>query len=168
MSCCTITLDVGKLEGLEADLKANSRSYVKVGILAKNAGRRDGSLLNNPTRGLIHEVGSFSRNIPERSFLVMPLRMKLGQALKKLGDPAVWNKLLVDFGFAILFDVIGNEAVGVILEAFATGGFGQWPQLSPWTVRQKGNADILIDTGEMRGAISYEVVARGPRKKATP
>jgi hypothetical protein len=46
-----------------------------------------------------------------------------------------------------LLGVMGEETVQ---EAFATGGFGQWPALRPRTIQRKGSSRILIDSAQLR------------------
>lgn len=54
---------------------------------------------------------------------------------------------------------------GMIGEDAAKGWFGNpknnWPSNSPKTVRQKGSDSPLIDTGEMRKAITYLIERKG-------
>jgi hypothetical protein len=54
-----------------------------------------------------------------------------------------------------LLGVMGEETVQ---EAFATGGFGQWPALRPRTIQRKGSSRILIDSAQLRKAVTSRVV----------
>ena len=53
---------------------------------------------------------------------------------------------------------LGVVAEGTIQKAFATGGWGEWPKLSPVTIRRKKSSKILIDTSQLRRSISSRVV----------
>ena len=44
-------------------------------------------------------------------------------------------------------EVLGIAGVQTVEEAFRTGGFGRWRSLKPATIRRKGSAAILIDSG---------------------
>lgn len=56
-----------------------------------------------------------------------------------------------------LCTVIGAKTVEVIQMEFSTSGFGKWEPNSEFTIKRKGSAMPLIDTGKLRGAITYEV-----------
>ena len=54
---------------------------------------------------------------------------------------------------------LGVYAEETIQEAFNTGGWGVWPKLALSTVKRKGSSRILIETAQMRKAISSRVVS---------
>lgn len=56
-----------------------------------------------------------------------------------------------------LCTAIGAKTVEVIQMEFSTSGFGKWEPNSEFTIKRKGSAMPLIDTGKLRGAITYEV-----------
>ena len=56
---------------------------------------------------------------------------------------------------------LGAKAVEIIQEAFSTGGFGEWQANSSLTIKNKGSAQPLVDTGRLSGAITYEVESNG-------
>lgn len=135
----------------------------KVGILGdstrgKGANKSGKTYPNNAEIGAVHEFGSPARNIPQRSFLRIPIsenlesRMafsgafnqdSLAQVLKQ-GTMLPWVKKMTALAEAI------------VLEAFATGGFGKWPS---W--RRQGytnnTGQLLIDTQQLRNSITSEV-----------
>ena len=164
-----VQLNSAPLEGLIQNLDAAENAYLKVGILGDYAGRtpdetgtkRKDSDLTNPQLGLFHEFGSMKSHLPERSFLRMPILFKLPDSLKKMASPEEWRKIIMERGFIHLLDLIGNEAIGIIADAFHTGGFGTWEKLKPATIRRKKNSDILIDTGQLSRSITYAVVLKG-------
>ena len=57
--------------------------------------------------------------------------------------------------------IIGASAVEQIQEAFQSEGFGEWKANSLFTIADKGSANPLVDTGKLRGAITYEVNENG-------
>ena len=133
---------------------------VKVGILgsdgSKQAKNDDNELgkITMATLGAIHEFGSTKANIPARSFIQMPLERKFKQELSRNKG---FKQALKELDITKLNNEAGLTATVVINDAFASGGFGEWTPLKPETIRRKGSDGILIDTGDLRRSISYEV-----------
>ena len=99
--------------------------------------------------------------IPARSWLQMPLE-KSSELRKKIiakfGSKEDVIEYIAQTGDLMsLAIMLGAAAVEQIQEAFSTGGFGEWAANSPVTVAQKGSAMPLIDNGDLRGAVTYEV-----------
>lgn len=149
-----VKLDLSGLEELKKKLPKNM--YAKVGILsADNA--REGKF-GNAELGLIQEVGSFSRNIPARSWLMMPLTERKKDIVKFLQSKKA-KDLVENADFETLLTLIGFKAEEIIDEAFTSSGFGKWKPNSPVTIKRKGSSRPLIDTSELRRAVSSEVVS---------
>lgn len=145
------------LDGLAKIKKELSKGYyAKVGILGDDAVRTDESGISNPELGMIQEFGSLTNNIPPRSFLRMPIELKRREIAKFLTSKSS-RKLIETMQIEKLFARLGVFAEGIVQGAFATGGYGQWPSLKPATVKRKGSAAPLIDTGQLRQSISSEV-----------
>ena len=138
-------------------------AYVKVGLWGSRRARKDKTAPNNPTIGAVHEFGSFTKGIPQRSFLRMPLIEYLPEAIKALGEES-WRALILEKGFAAALTQLGVLAVSVVQDAFESGGFGKWAPLKKATIRRKKSSAILIDTGDMRQDIRFKVVM--PKLKA--
>lgn len=145
-----ITSDFSKLNQFVKGLK--SPYVVDVGIFGKKNGRDKGGQTNAEI-GFRHEFG---KGVPKRSFLRMPIfqysedilaAVKKAGALKKIADGKMIG-VLADLGVAC-------EAV--ILQAFASRGWGSWAPNRPSTVRRKGSDSPLIDTGQLRRSISSAV-----------
>ncbi len=149
------------LDGLDNLRKQLGNSYVtRVGILGGKAAREDDAPMNNAEIGLIHEFGSEGANIPPRSFLRLPLEEKRRELMKAFASNS--TKAAIESGeFKQVFLNLGIKAEEIIQEAFASGGFGHWPALKASTVASKGSSAILIDTGQLRRAITSDVVKRG-------
>ena len=133
---------------------------IKVGILGSNGSKQakndDNELgkITMATLGAIHEFGSVKANIPARSFIRMPLETKYKEELSRNKG---FKQALKELDIAKLNNEAGLTATVVINDAFASGGFGEWTPLKPETIRKKGSDGILIDTGDLRRSISYEV-----------
>lgn len=135
-------------------LKEMKTKHVAVGVLESEATKRVYG--NDVTVGqvaAIHEYG-LGHN-PQRSFLKLP------QELKQKEISAFINKQMekVFEGMSVAkgLGLIGQYNVNLIQDAFATGGFGKWDGLDPYTVQRKGSSGILIDTGILKNSNSYEV-----------
>lgn len=162
----SVTLNVAPLRRLQAQFALMGASRVHVGLFANTASRvnRRSGIDHNPSLGAVHEFGaSFSRKgtgstttIPRRSFLEMPLSLYLGSELLRSG--ANWIELIATRGLPYALARLGLVGEDVVQEAFATGGFGNWPALAPETIRRKGSSAILIESAQMRKAISSRVV----------
>jgi phage gpG-like protein len=146
------------LRGLNNFVKGISeKSFVKVGIFGKKAKRKQG-VLTNAEIGAIHEFGSFSRGIPDRSFLRLPLFQKSEQILSESSKGSL--KMLVDGNLVGLLKRFGIVCENAIQEAFASAGFGAWAPNAPSTIRRKGSSAPLIDVGELRRSIASKVERR--------
>lgn len=158
-----VTLDTGKLAELRAQLKAYRGSYVKVGILGDDNRPKVPGKLSGPDLGAVHELGSASSTppIPRRSFLKVPLIDQLPQAIQQRG-PAYWRRAILEKGVLWSLQALGVEGENVVQQGFATGGFGKWQPLAPYTIKKKGAAAILIEKGFMRKAVHSAVVKGRP------
>lgn len=145
----------------------NSGMGVRVGIMGRTAsrvneqGKKDRSMAGNADIGAVHEFGSFSKNIPMRSFLRMPILEKSDMIL---GDVKKNAELHLSKGniMQVLVD-LGIAAQTAIHRAFVSSGFGRWPALkdpSRGGKNKRGKSMPLWDTGQLQRSITYEVVAK--------
>ena len=146
--------DLTGLTNLSKGLGAKYK--VQVGIFG-GKGSRKGGALTNADVGAIHEFGSFSRGIPARSFLRMPIRFKTARIMKEAGKKFL--ELFSAHRKNIFWESLGIAAEGVIQEAFSTGGYGKWPKLAAATAKRKGSDAILIVTAQLRRSIASRVKA---------
>ena len=103
-------------------------------------------------------------NMPKRSFLEMPLKMKLNFNESEMKDikKAAWKSFFIKQNPKHFFEILGAKAIDIIEEAFATNGFGTWQAWSKAYARKrkgKGN-NILTDTGKLRHSISFKVIKK--------
>lgn len=153
----SVSMDLAVLDKIRDHITAGS--YVKVGVLGSDAMRSDGEGASNVDIAITQEFGSVSRNIPPRSFLRMPIQQKEKQIRAFVASKKVMDCLLsgkVERGLKF----VGLYAEAWIQSAFASRGFGKWKPNAPATVRRKGSDKPVIDTGELRRAISSEVVLK--------
>lgn len=143
-----------KLEDLNKNAK--QKIFAKVGILGDDSNRTNDDGVTNAEVGLVHEVGSKTRNIPRRSFLEDPLTIKKDEINKTAGKLIIEN-IAEKNGMTKIFKKIGIKAEAIIQEAFASGGFGTWADLEEQTIKRKGSSSKLIDKSELRKSISSGV-----------
>lgn len=178
----------GKLENI---IKALSKEItVKVGLLTDKGGSDSVSdNLDIAGLGAIQEFGCqipvtdkmrgfFFHNfgvrlkastthiiIPSRSFLQMPLErrqdvMKKFKASIGDGDDALYY-IEKTGDIESIGIVLGSAAVEQIHEAFNTSGWGQWEPNNELTAEGKGSAMPLVNTGNLKQHITFEVEKNG-------
>ncbi len=147
--------DLSKLQTFVKGM--DDKHQVQVGIFGNKSSRLDTKALSNAEIGAIHEFGSFSRGIPPRSFLRMPLHTHPDQILKQVAPGA--KEMLAAGKKVMLLKRLGIACENVIQAAFASRGFGSWKANKASTIRRKKSDSPLIDTGQLRRAIASRVVA---------
>lgn len=112
------------------------------------------SLLTNATVGAAHEFGT--TKLPQRSFLRVPLTENLQGALETSGafDKTALNEVVRTGSLDPWIKKAGVVAESVVLGAFDTGGYGKWP---PSDMTKKENHQTLVETQQLRNAITHEV-----------
>jgi hypothetical protein len=136
------------------------RSYrVRIGVLGAGVARSSGGGSNAQILAA-HEFGAYGKGIPMRSVLRNTLHVKQSEIISttmRLSWKAVMHGDLKQ-----LFEVLGVLCVRFMLEAFDSAGFGSWAPLKLKTIRYKigRNPQPLVNTGQMRGAISYDVKSK--------
>jgi|AntAceMinimDraft_6_1070360.scaffolds.fasta_scaffold00196_19 phage gpG-like protein len=129
---------------------------ILIGIMGEKAQRKDEDKLTNADIGLVHEFGT--ENIPQRSFLMLPLQEKFDQYVKKSGimSKNTLKEIVKEGGLESLAKKLALIAERVVLDAFDTGGFGQWP---PSNMKNKKVQQTLVETQQLRDSITTKVVA---------
>ena len=148
-----IKFDLTKLKNIQEELKKN---YItKVGILGTKNNARGNSEGTNSFIGAVHEFGSITRNIPQRSFLKVPLTDKIPGKLKEIGQN--FFDSITKENIRGNFKNLGIIAENIVQQAFSTKGFGKWKENIESTIKRKKSASPLIDTGELRKSITSKV-----------
>lgn len=161
-----------------AALRKLAAMQVMVGIPATR-GPRAGTPITNATLGYIHEFGAPSVNIPPRPFLrpgVKNAQTEIAKRLLSAGRAAVDGN---EAAMRVQLEAAGMAASNSVKRKITDGPF---VPLSPYTIqkrmakiaaakgkpltaaeRAQGFKDIrpLIDTGQLRAAITYVVRFRG-------
>lgn len=128
---------------------------INVGVLADKNSRDDSN--TNAAIGAKHEFGE--DGLPIRSFLRMPMYTRYVQAVEKsqfFNKPIV-DQVIAEKSFLPIMKKFGIIAEGVVLDAFETGGFGQW---KPSIMEFKKTKQTLVETTQLERSISSEVVQK--------
>lgn len=167
----SVSMDIRKMQDLIEGLKTKAR--VEVGVFQSDSPRKAGEL-SNADLASYHEYGSPVHGLPPRSMLRQPIADHAKDIMEPFRNHA--EAFLVKGTLAQLYKKIGVAAEKVVQQAFATGGFGKWPQLTYRTLlgkvkgslkKRKGKLaqiyageigqGILIRTGQLRRAFSSRV-----------
>lgn len=151
-------------KGIKKELKKLSKApRVEVGVRGKSALEskkgRDGKRDINVTVvdvATIHEYGSKSRGIPERSFIRSTTdenRVKYKNLIKELGNKVIDPRSGMTAEKALA--IVGETVTADIKEKIRKG---IPPKLKRATITAKGSSTPLIDTGQLIGAIGYKVI----------
>lgn len=141
---------------------------VYVGIQQKDA-TRENEDVNNAELLFIHTNGSPVRNIPARS-VIEPAIKDSSEQLSRIMLRAAQYALQGKFAEATKqLHIVGTRGRDVS-KLWFTNPKNHWPPNAPSVIKEKlkkGSTDPkpLIDTGELRNAISYFVKTKGRQKK---
>jgi hypothetical protein len=142
-----------KAQAYEKNMRDAKKGYVAVGLPTEKASKR---IYENGKSvidiGASHEYGI---KVPIRSFLSLPFDVRK----QEISDAIVAQFKLVYQGKPAkkALSIIGIVATQIVQRAFTTQGYGHWQALSQKTIDAKGSSQILIDTGILRGSITYVV-----------
>lgn len=146
-------LNLSGLDNLKKNLSKNW--FAKVGYLGEKAGRDGDSSINNPTLAVIMEFGSITNNIPPRSTLRMPIQTHSREIIQFLNSNVI-KRLFEKGDIKGVFTALGVFVENIVQQAYETRGFGQWAANKAATIRRKGSSAPLIDTGQLRRAVTSE------------
>lgn len=143
--------DNGYLARVKAIAQLSAGNYqIHVGVQGQKAQASHGSL----TVGELAAIHEFGLGVPERSFLRAWFdanQPKIENDMRAATRQILLGRLTPDKASELL----GMRWVGQIQTFIADGKVE--PALSPSTVKSKGSSVPLIDTGQLRSAITYLV-----------
>ena len=142
----------GGLKGFLERFREIGKPKVYIGVPASKNGMHEGGI-NMATLLAIHVLGAPSRGIPQRDPLRPPL-IANAQRYSDLLALGLKNALANDTDPKLVYEKIGIVATNDVKDYFITGNF---KALSEKTIKAKGSSKPLLDTGELRNSISYEV-----------
>lgn len=120
------------------------------------------------SQGIYLNKWTYNVVIPTRSFLRMPLMSSEGKkelfniVKSQISNEFKATDLQKDTANKILDDTVhllAKTAYLRVLQAFESGGYGNWAPISKFTSKRRKNAGNppLTDTGDLRRSISYEI-----------
>jgi hypothetical protein len=142
-----------KLKG-RLDKLGRTGAHVQVGVFS-TAGAHADSGVSMVEIAAVHEFGSPSANIPQRSFIragILESREELKKVLAKLAKGVVQDRIQVDEALQQL-GLWGANAV-----KRKVTGTNIPPPLATATIRRKGSSKPLVDTGQLVNSITWVVV----------
>lgn len=150
---------------LAESLRALGKARVRVGVLAdapKKTGTRTGKrgrqIQQAATLAEVaaaHEFGT--DKIPQRSFIRATVDLKaavIAAEQEKLAAQVVDSKITPE----VAMERLGAAVQGMVQVRIAEG-IG--PALAPATVARKGSDKQLVDTGQLRSSVTYQVLQGG-------
>ena len=142
----------GGLKGFLERFREIGKPKVYIGVPASKNGMHEGGI-NMATLLAKHVLGAPSRGIPQRDPLRPPL-IANAQRYSDLLALGLKNALSDGTDPKLVYEKIGIVATNDVYDYFVTGNF---KPLNQKTIDRKGSSKPLIDTEELRGAITYEV-----------
>lgn len=147
-----VRFNLFELEKIRAEVKGLK---ARVGILGSDVNRQDANGITNSEIGVIHEFGN--EKMPVRSFLRMPIMTHKKEIIKAMGGTKM-RTAFAQGDFMRMFKLLGEKGRDIVLQAFETGGFGKWPDISEATKAAKGSSVILVDSAQLKNGITSDVV----------
>lgn len=139
------------LQGLIDNLSGLDKKEVAIGVPSSGNKIHKDSKINMATLAAIHELGA--KHIPARPFLKKTIQ---DNAQKYIGLMAegVKNSIARGEDPNIVYEKIGLIASADVKQYIVSGNF---TPLAQSTIDRKGSSKPLIDIGELRNSISFEV-----------
>lgn len=155
-------------EDIKARMQAlrGGTAEVRVGVQGAQAtANHQGTALTVAQLATIHEFGKTIQQprmhrtirIPERSFLRATID-QYQEAIARRQVLLTQGYLLGKFALKPALELLGQYVVGLVKQRMANG---IPPPNSPWTIAKKRSSKPLIDTGQLRNSITYQVALHG-------
>jgi phage gpG-like protein len=130
-----------------------NRIQLVVGIPSDENSRKESTGITNAELGVIHEFGAPEKGIPERSFM-RSTASEEAENLGRLGNACIAECLKGQKSAHDAFADVGAYLQGKIVEKITDGDFVANKEE---TAKRKKSSKPLIDTGQLRASITYEV-----------
>ena len=143
----------GGLKGFLERFRDIGKPKVYIGVPASKNGIHKDSKINMATLLAIHVLGAPTRGIPQRDPLRPPL-IANAQRYTDLMAQGIKNALANGTDPNIVYEKIGIVASNDVKDYFVSGSF---KPLDQKTIDRKGSSKPLLDTGELRSSITYEI-----------
>lgn len=123
---------------------------VKIGF-SSGASEKDGT--PSALVGAVHEFGSETRGIPERSYLRSTMHEQMNKYVQ-MNKRSLQRVVKGIMSMRLALELLGQVASGDVKRKIRTGPF---TPLSQGTIDRKGSDRPLIDTGDMLKNVTYEL-----------
>lgn len=143
--------DAGALARIVENVRSMGLNKLEVGL--PSGGSHSGTSLSMHELGMVHEYGSPTRNIPARPFIQPSIKDntdKYKKLMRKQAGLLLFRQTSLNNALSLVGEVAKADIQKYMLSASFT-------PLSAATIEKKGSSKPLIDTGQMRNAITYEV-----------
>lgn len=143
--------DAGALARIVENVRSMGLNKLEVGL--PSGGRHSASDLSMHELGMVHEYGSPTRGIPARPFIEPPIKdntEKYKGIMRNQASRLIFRRTSLDNALSL----VGEAAKADIQKYMLSASF---TPLSAATIERKGSSKPLIDTGQMRNAITYEI-----------
>lgn len=142
-----------KLKQVMERAKQINQMQLVVGIPNNENSREESEGITNAELAMIHEFGVPEKGIPERSFM-RSTASEESENLGRLSKAKITECIEGNASPHDVFATIGAYLQGKIVEKITDGEF---EPNNENTVKRKGSSKPLIDTGQLRASITYEV-----------
>jgi phage gpG-like protein len=163
-----VRLNIKSLEKFTAQMRKDAAKHeAHIGILA--AEQHEDDDFTTASLAAVHEFGSISQHIPQRSFFALTETMKGKemQAFMEEQDENIFKKVMSGKSKEVL-SKLAAKWNAFIHECFETEGFGTWLPMSdatraarirktPKKKKASASPQLLQDTGALERSITFEV-----------
>lgn len=143
-------------DGLLSRLRRAAGARVRVGVLeeaTKASREEEGSALTLLEVAAVHEFGAPAAGIPQRSFIRAGVDAQLPEiqrVQRALAGQTIRGAITLD----VALDRLGAKVAALLQNRIAAGID---PPNSPATIARKGSSKPLVDTGQLKAAITWRV-----------
>lgn len=149
-----VTSSIDRFQDIQRSLQELAKKDVLVGVPEASSNRKDSNEVTNAELVYMHTHGSPLWNLPPRPIIEPAIeanKEEIGGLLREALTNALDGR-----PFEVALKKAGMKGQNVVRAWFVDPRNG-WAPNSPVTIARKGSERPLIDTGEMRKAITYIV-----------
>lgn len=145
-------------DGLLSRLRRAAGARVRVGVLeeaTKATREEEGSPLTLLEVAAVHEFGAPAAGIPQRSFIRAGVDAQLAEiqrVQRALAGQTIRGATTLD----VALDRLGAKVAALLQNRIAAGID---PPNSAATIARKGSSKPLVDTGQLKAAITWRVIS---------
>ena len=143
--------DAGALARIVENVRSMGLNKLEVGL--PSGGAHSGTDLSMHELGMVHEYGSPTRGIPARPFIQPSIKDntdKYKKLMRKQAGLLLFRRTSLNNALSLVGEVAKADIQKYMLSA-------NFKPLAASTIEAKGSSKPLIDSGQMRNAITYEI-----------